>query len=170
MPILSGPQASSLRREIFLRQAIWSAAANPASPCEAGTTPSGPQQRSLLRRCEARPSPQQTKLHHCVVCLCRNELSFTTMKRLVFQASLNTHDGHLFPPNNFWCAPSSPISSYVHFFFRFQAVNDYYGAQEDRPSQSTSLWLHIPSDTSPSGRSASFHFSGGRVDLPRVAL
>ena len=77
---------------------------------------------------------------------------------------------YFFSLHPFLCDPSFPISSYVHFFFRFQAVSDYYGAQEDRPSQATPLWLHIPGNTSPSGRSASFHFSGGRAALPRVAL
>ena len=80
-------------------------------------------------------------------------------KHLVFQASINTNDGHLFPPNNFLCAPSSPVSSCVHFFFKFRAVSDYYGAQEDHPSQETPLRLHIPGGTSPSERSALFHFS-----------
>ena len=56
------------------------------------------------------------------------------------------------------------------FFFRFLAVHDYYGAQEDCPSQATPLWFHIPCSTSPFGRSAPFHFSGGRAALPRVAL
>ena len=77
------------------------------------------------------------------------------MKRLVFQ---------VFPSIDFWCTLSSPVSSCVHFF-RFRAVSDHYGAKEDRPSQATPLQFHIPGDTSPSRRSASFHLSGGRSTL-----
>ena len=39
------------------------------------------------------------------------------MKRLVFQASINTRDEHFFPPNDFWCPLSTFVSSCVHFFF-----------------------------------------------------
>ena len=58
----------------------------------------------------------------------------------------------------------------VCIFFRFRAARDYYGAQEDCPSQATPLRFHIPGDTSPSERSALFHLSRGRTTLPRVSL
>ena len=91
--------------------------------------PSGPPQRSLLRRYEAgitpsgpqrRSSPQRTMLRHCVAYLRHSEGSFTAMKRLVFQASLNTRDGFFFPSPRFCCAPSSPVLLVCIFFSDFE--------------------------------------------------
>ena len=58
----------------------------------------------------------------------------------------------------------------VCVFCIFLADRDYHGSQEDRPSQTTPLRLHIKSKTSPSGRSTPIHLQGGRAALPRVAL
>ena len=90
------------------------------------------------------PSPQQRALR-------RSKGSFTAAKRLVFQASINTRDGHFFPLNVFWCAPFvSYFFLCAFFFFRFRAISDYYGAKEDCPSQATPLQFHILGGTSPS--------------------
>ena len=56
------------------------------------------------------PSPQQRALR-------RSKGSFTAAKRLVFQASINTRDGHFFPLNVFWCAPFVSYFFLCAFFF-----------------------------------------------------
>ena len=81
------------------------------------------------------------------------------MKRLVFWRPINTRDCPLFSSTNFLCAPLSPALVWCAFFCRFLADRDYYGPQEDRPSQTTPLRLHITGDTSPSGRSEQKLFS-----------
>ena len=98
--MLSGPPQRSLLRH-----------------CEAGTTPSGPKQRSLLHRCEARPSSQQTTLRRCVVCLHRSERVLRRGKATHIQGLYKYPRWPFFPSSSFWCTPSSPVSSCVHFFF-----------------------------------------------------
>ena len=65
------------------------------------------------------------------------------VKLLVFHRPINTRGCPFFPFTRFLCSPSSLALVWCAFFCRLLANRHYYGPQEDRPSQTTPLRLHI---------------------------
>ena len=123
---------------------------------EARTKLSGLQQRSDLRR--------------CIVWLRCSKGTLCLGEATRIPPSINTCGWPIFFPPPVFVQPFVSCSCLVCVFCRFLADCDYYGSQEDRPSQMTPFQLHIMGGTSPSGRSSPIHFPGGRATLPRVTL